>query len=133
MRANFMSATLPNLELLQYIATEILLKEENIAKKIEEKYKMPVKWVIDLEANVFLQTWGNTCTAFDVDKDGNAVLGGQAMTSAYTVVFLERHTQTYVVFVDNKFCYYVTNATDEFLLDLTKHNLKSLSEAKKFY
>lgn len=42
-------------------------------------------------------------------------------------------TDTFGVFVDDKPCYVVDNATDEFYKDLNERNLKSLSQAFNCY
>lgn len=87
----------------------------------------------DFVAEVFIQMWGSTCTAFDICDNGSPAIGGCAMTEAYTVVMHERLTDTYFVFVNNEFCYCVENANQIFLDDLKEHQIRSLSEAKKVY
>ena len=109
----------PNLELLEYKAFLALGKEN--------------KDVYTFEADVFQQWWGCSCTAFDIMPDGSPTIGCSAMTPAYTVVMHEVHTDTYVVFVDNRLCYIVENANEEFHEDLVNRNMASLSEAKKIY
>lgn len=150
-------ATLPNLKFLEHQAKAAIRSDEDAVNKIvkhrelrvpaaferkciqivmleaeELSYKIPAEWV-ELTCDVFLQAWGSTCTAFDVMPDGSAAVGGCAMTDAYTVVFHEHVSDTYVVFVDNELCYMVQNPTDAFLEDLKNRNLRSLSEAERRY
>lgn len=129
-----MKANYPNLELMEYQSFIAIKSSEELLKKFEDaKAKQGRFTRIDFTAEVFIQMWGNTNTAFDVCPDGSPAIGGCAMTEAYTVVMYERTTDVYFVFVDNKLCYYVENANQVFLTDLKEHNIKSLSEAKKAY
>ena len=117
-----MKAQLPNLELLEYQAKLYFKKHLNLNNSN-----------LDIECLVFKQTWGSTNTAFDVNANNEPMFGGQSITDAYTTVFIENQTKTYVVFVDNKLCYVVSDATKEFLKDLKNHNLKCLRLSKKYY
>ena len=129
-----MKANYPNLELMEYQAFIVIKSNEELLKKFEDiKAKQGRFTRLDFVAEVFIQMWGNTSTAFDTCPDGSSTIGGCAMTEAYTVVIHERTTDVYFVFVDNKLCYYVENANQAFLTDLKEHNIKSLSEAKKVY
>lgn len=129
-----MKANYPNLELMEYQSFIVIKNSEELLKKFEDaKAKQGRFTRVDFTAEVFIQMWGNTNTAFDVCPDGSPTIGGCAMTEAYTVVMHERTTDVYFVFVDNKLCYYVENANQVFLTDLKEHNIKSLSEAKKAY
>lgn len=123
----------PNLELLEYKAKLIIENEDSFRGKIWQKKAEFKYFCFDFSVDVFQQVWGSTCTAFDVTKNGEPAIGGSAMTHAYTVVFYESMLDIYIVFVDNKFCYFVENANEEFLSDLKNRNLKPLSEAMKVY
>lgn len=128
-----MIAEYPNLELMEYMLKQMLASDKEWKKKFEEIKKERKYAFLDIDVRVFLQIWGSTCTAFDVAKDGTPAIGGRAMTKAYTAVFHEHLTDTYVVFVDGKPCYKVDNAPPVFFEDLKNCNMKSLSEAKKYY
>lgn len=129
-----MKANYPNLELIEYQAYIAIKNNEELLKKFEDaKAKQGRFTRLDFVAEVFIQMWGNTGTAFDICSDGSPTIGGSTMTEAYTTVMHERTTDVYFVFVDNKLCYYVENANQAFLTDLKEHNIKSLSEAKKAY
>lgn len=129
-----MKANYPNLELMEYQSFIVIKNSEELLKKFEDAKAKQGKFTrVNFTAEVFIQMWGNTSTAFDICPDGSATIGGCAMTEAYTVVMHERTTDVYFVFVDNKLCYYVENANQAFLTDLKEHNIKSLSEAKKAY
>ena len=130
-----MKANLPNLELLEYQATLDAKKNKNLMDTLKKHYeKQGFKNVfINLDVEVFPQTWGSTCTAFDVCSDGSPAIGGCAMTKAYTCVFHEPISNTYFVFVDGRICYQVDNATPKFLKDLKNRNLEPLSMAREVY
>ncbi|MFR3572558.1 MAG: hypothetical protein ACLTUZ_15330 [Sellimonas intestinalis] len=87
----------------------------------------------EIDAVVFPQIWGSTCTGFDVTEDGSPTLGGCAMTKEYTTVLHELATDIYIIFFGEKMCYKVTNANVEFFEDLKKRHMASLSEAKRRY
>ncbi len=127
------NAKYPNLELIEYKFRQILNNDEEWKKKVEEAWEKNRYIYPDYEVIVFPQVWGSTNTAFDVCEDGSPAIGGCAMTKAYTVVVKETLTETYGVFVDDKACYIVDNPSNEFYKDLSEHNIKSRSEAKKAY
>ena len=98
------------------------------AKRKDNKYVYS-----EIDAVVFPQIWGSTCTGFDVTEDGSPTLGGCAMTKEYTTVLHELATDIYIIFFGEKMCYKVTNANVEFFEDLKKRHMASLSEAKRRY
>lgn len=130
---NLYNVKYPNLELIEYKFRQILNGDEEWKKKVKEVREKNRYIYPDYEAIVFPQVWGSTSTAFDVCEDGSPAIGGCAMTKAYTVVVKETLTETYGVFVDDKACYIVDNPSNEFYKDLSEHNIKSRSEAKKAY
>lgn len=128
--------TYPNLELIEYQFKALLEKSEDWRNKVDEKKKkgeFPQFLQPSFDVIVFSQIWGSACTAFDLCKDGTASISGQSMTKEYTVVIKETLTDTYGIFVGGKPCYMVDNPKDEFYKDLSTRNMKSLSQAKKFY
>lgn len=128
-----MNARYPNLELLEYKAGAALSRDEEFLKIFEEKKKNKKYVYAEIDAVVFPQIWGSTCTGFDVTEDGSPAWGGCAMTKEYTTVFHELLTDTYIIFFGEKMCYKVTNANAEFYEDLQKRQMASLSEAKRRY
>lgn len=127
---------MPNLELLAYQAwIKLALNPEydKRIKKIHPNWDEPTLPQPDLSVDCFVQTWGSTCTGFDVDEHGIPLWGGSAMTDAYTTVVHERQTDMYVVFFNDRICYIVENPTDQFYEDLKNRNLARLSEALKRY
>lgn len=134
-----MNTKLPNLELMEYQAHQILMLDEDAKKRIEDHWKsggyrcFEGSVPVDFNIYMFPQTWGSTVTAFDIDKNGLPTFGGQAITKAYTVVFYESISKTYLVFVDGRFAYLVWEPTEDFLVDLKIQNMKSVSEAKRYY
>ena len=117
---------LPNLELLMYKAGIYLDYDEEFAQKAKGKS-------LNFTIETFPQTWGSTCTGFDVTKDGRGAFGGDAMTTEYTTVVYECKTETYLVFFGDRPCYAVHNPTMEFYEDLKERRLVSLSESKERY
>ena len=121
---------LPNLELLMYKASSIFLQEEEFLLKAR---KLKNYEILDIEVETFPQTWGSTCTGFDITDDGKATVGGCAMTTEYTTVVHEKRTDFYCVFFGDRPCYAVHNPTMEFYEDLKDRHLASLSESKERY
>lgn len=115
----------PNLELLEYQFHQML--------DFDVAWKRRSNGMPEFDATVFLQTWGSTNTGFDVMPNGDPSVGGDAMTSAYTVVMHEKQTNVYGVFVDNRFCYMVTEPTESFIEDMKNRSMASLSVAKTRY
>lgn len=128
-----MNARYPNLELLEYKARAELSSDEEFLKIFEERKKNKKYVYAEIDAVVFPQIWGSTCTGFDVTEDGSPAWGGCAMTKEYTTVLHELLTDTYIIFFGEKMCYKVTNANAEFYEDLQKRQMASLSEAKRRY
>lgn len=130
---------LPNLELLEYKASLITRKDKYAMEKIENHYKergyrcFANNPPVEFDVQMFPQTWGSTCTGFDVCSDGTPAMGGQAITKEYTTIFFEPISKTYFVFFGDRFCYLVQDANKVFLKDLQKKNLKPLSQAKLVY
>jgi hypothetical protein len=121
---------LPNLELLMYKASSIFLQEEEFLLKAR---KLKNYEILDIEVETFPQTWGSTCTGFDITEDGKATVGGCAMTTEYTTVVHEKRTDFYLVFFGDRPCYAVHNPTKEFYEDLKERRLASLSKSKERY
>lgn len=128
-----MNARYPNLELLEYKARVALSRDEEFLKIFEEMKKNKKYVYAEIDAVMFPQIWGSTCTGFDVTENGSPALGGCAMTKEYTTVLHELLTDTYIIFFGEKMCYKVTNANAEFYEDLQKRQMASLSEAKRRY
>lgn len=123
---------LPNLDLLMYKAMLYFQQDKEFFEKRDElKSRNHRNVTFDLET--FPQTWGSTCTGFDITESGEAVIAGCAMTKEYTTVVRASRINSYVVFFGDRICYAVHNPTKEFHDDLMNRNLASLSEAKKRY
>lgn len=123
----------PNLELVEYKFNLSLQNNNEWVEKFEAIQTLN-KWIRPTySVKVFKQTWGSTALAFDVMPDGSAAWGGCAMTDAYTVVIHEEITDSYGIFIGNRPCYVVFDATEDFYEDLKNCNMKSLSQAKRWY
>lgn len=116
----FMTTKFPNLELLEFKA-EMFLKEHEVYQKRKSE-----KDTVAFDTEMFPQIWGSTCGPFDIDKNGNPVLAGQAMTKLYTTVFHETVTDMYVVFFGDDLGYIIYDAKSDFFEDLRNHNIVSL-------
>ena len=86
-----------------------------------------------IELRVFPQTWPNTCGGFDIMPDGSPAIGGCAMTEEYTTVVHECISNRYIIWFGERPCYLVEEPSDEFLEDLSRNHMASLSEAKEKY
>ena len=128
-----MNPRYPNLELIDYKAKELFFRDEELKNKFMELKSKRKYTYIDMEAIVFPQVWGSTCTGFDVMPDGSAAIGGCAMTKEYTTVIHENTTDVYFVFFGDKPCYMVSNANEKFYENLNNRQMASLSESKKLY
>lgn len=121
----------PNLELI----------EKTFKEKVKEKYPS----IFDISnqwhkctADVFIQTWGNTATGFDLEP----VCSGQAFTDEYTtVVRLEWYElsngvlclkQVYGVFFGNKLAYILKSPNQKFEFDLRDRQMKSQKNARAY-
>lgn len=128
--------TLPNLELLIYMAQQILLNDKDfvsafnkVCAEAKSKGSFGYFLVPDFDVEVFSQTWSNAATGFDEPNTTSC----QAITDAYTTVVHECITNTYVVFFDNKLCYKVNDPNECFMDDLKNHCLKGITKAKDAY
>ena len=126
-------AQYPNLELLEYKVTRALKADEVFIKSFQKVREQNRYVSIQLEAIMFPQTWPTTSLGFDRMPDGSPAIGGQAFTTAYTTVFHELNTDSYVVCFGAKHCYKVENANDAFFNDLRDRKMASLSDAFKRY
>ena len=66
-----MNARYPNLELLEYKARVALSQDEEFLKIFEEKKRNNKYAYAEIDAVMFPQVWGSTCTGFDVTEDGS--------------------------------------------------------------
>ena len=73
----------------------------------------------------FDQTWGSTALGF-------GGMGGQAITTARTYVFIPRGTNNAYVFFGNRFAYSCP-INDKFREDLDKHRMASVMERGRYY
>lgn len=93
---------LPNLELLMYKAMNYFQQDEEFLKKCDEKKDHNYQ-AVTFDIETFSQTWGSTCTGFDITEDGKSTIGCCAMTMEYTTVVHARRINSYLVFLGIKF------------------------------
>lgn len=123
----------PNLELI----------EKTFKEKVKEKYPSVFDAINQWHkctADMFIQTWYNTATGFDLEP----VYSGQAFTDEYTTVmrlqWLERsnidnklHTKSlYGVFFGNKLAYILRNENQKFEFDLKDRCMNSQKNAREY-
>lgn len=72
----------------------------------------------------FDQTWGSTALGFDG-------IGGSAMTTKRTYVFIPESRNVAYVFFGSEFAY-TANMNDAFLKDLAQHDMAAVRESEKY-
>lgn len=117
---------LPNLDLLKYKAENVLRNHDEFVERLKKVREDDPYKSVDLVLHTFPQMWGSTALGFDV-------IGGQAMTEAYTTVVHERTTDIYIIFFGEKPCYSLTDPTEEFFEDLKNLQIASINEARERY
>jgi hypothetical protein len=70
---------------------------------------------------MFPQTWGSTALGF-------GGIGGQAITTAYTIVLMSEAGDGYCVYFGSRLAYRVRKPTQSFYEDIAQFNMKPLSE-----
>lgn len=75
----------------------------------------------DIEVYAFPQVWSSTALGF-------GGIGGQAISSANTVVLVADHLDLAYVFFNSGFAYKVKSITREFMEDVYGHRMKSVRE-----
>lgn len=124
---------IPNLELLNKNAKQYFLSKEENKEQYKKAYKSSNQGDVYFEIEMFKQVWENRCLAFDLSEHGEKRVGGQIEAEAYTIIFYEPFTNTYIVFINNKICYEIQNPNEKFLRDLKHHKLCPLSKASRLY
>ena len=122
---------------------DLELIEQTFKEKVKEKYPSAFdansQW-IKCTADMFMQTWSNTATGFDLEP----VCSGQAFTDEYTTVMeLEwyelssvdnkLHTKyLYGVFFGNKLAYILKNPNQKFEFDFRDRCMNSQKNARVY-
>lgn len=71
---------------------------------------------------MFPQVWGSTALGF-------SDIGGQAMTSAYTVIVEDSYSGYYGVFFNTRLAYMIKNPNQKFFEDMQNYRMRSVSES----
>ena len=82
-----------------------------------ERRRRPTE--MDVEVFMFPQGWSSTALGF-------GGIGGQAMTSAYTVIV--SNLKDWAVYFNGRLAYVITNPTIEFMEDLRNHNMAEVGK-----
>lgn len=83
-------------------------------------YKYP-----ELDLKMFSQCWGSTALGF-------GGIGGQAMTSAYTVVVNDYNENISSVFFGDRLAYTIFNPNDNFFNDMAKEKMEPVNRKGKY-
>jgi len=106
------------------MAREILQIENDLPYRLDYK-DYPHPTLDDFEIHIFEQIWGSTSLGF-------GGIGGQAMTSATTYVFIPRcGIQKCFVYFAGRFAYAV-NYSDELMDDVLNRNMASIAMSGKY-
>ena len=112
---------------LTQMAKNILQIESDLPYRFNyknDKYDHPT--VDDFEIYIFQQIWGSTALGF-------GGIGGQAMTSTYTYVFVPVNSnQNCFVYFDGEFAYEAPYS-DIFMEDVAKHRMEPVHRKGKYY
>ena len=108
-------------------ALDLLMIEKDILSRIDyskenKHFRISVD---DFAMNIFEQTWGSTALGF-------GGIGGQAMTTANTYVFIPVtcHQNCFVYF-DGRFAYQVPYS-ESFMEDVKNHSMKSVNQSRLY-
>lgn len=109
---------------LTKMARELLAIEADLPFRFKYKEK-PYPTIDDFELYTFEQVWGSTVLGF-------GGMGGQAMTSARTYVFIPIHcNQKCFVYFAGRFAYEV-DYSEKFMKDVLERNIASVTESGKY-
>ena len=109
---------LPNIETLNHEFETILLKKRNATHR----------YIPDNETYVFPQTWPNTGGGFAEP----GCMYGQAMTTEYTTVILNREDDAAVVFFGERPAYYVCPTPEEFWIDFDRRHMVGIAYKDRY-
>lgn len=112
---------------LTQMAKDILQIESDLPYRFNYKdYPQEHLTVNDFDIYIFQQIWGSTALGF-------GGIGGQAMTSAYTYVFIPVNVnQNCFVYFDGRFAYEAPYS-DTFMEDVINHNMESVARKGKYF
>ncbi len=77
-------------------------------------------------AAMFPQAWGSTALGF-------GGIGGQAITTAYTIVIESDLAGQYCVYFGGNFAYRIDNPNEQFFLDIQQNRMHQVAGAKTRY
>lgn len=105
---------------LTKMAKELLIIESDLWFRFDPQKNKYVR-IDDFEVHMFEQTWGSTALGFDG-------IGGQAMTTANTYVFVPiTCNQNAFVYFGSQFAY-EAEVNSVFMEDLKNHNMKPCNQ-----
>ena len=109
---------------LTEMARELLAIEADLPFRFKYKEK-PYPTIDDFELYTFEQVWGSTALGF-------GGIGGQAMTSARTYVFIPIHcNQKCFVYFAGRYAY-AADYSEKFMEDVLNNNMAAVYESGKY-
>ncbi len=95
------------------------LIQERFWNEIKDKLSEQEKHCPEIDMVMFPQTWGSTALGF-------RGIGGQAMTSAYTVVVRDNTSGWVAVFFGESLAYALNNPNQKFYEDIQKGKMEAV-------
>ena len=98
----------------------IMERHCNAVKSMGVDYKYP-----EVDMYMFPQMWGSTALGF-------GGIGGQAMTTASTVIVEDYQNGYYSVFFGDHIAYLIENPNQTFFEDMSKQQMKPVSKSRAY-
>lgn len=100
--------------------------QENFKNEIFNKdFEFFRKNGYEIEMRMFPQAWGSTALGF-------GGIGGQAFTSAYTIVVGEHHSNYWGVYFGDRLAYIIKNPSRVFFEDLKREHMADIATKSKY-
>lgn len=74
---------------------------------------------------MFAQSWSSTALGF-------GGVGGQAITTAYTIIIESYHGMGFCVYFSGRFAYRIERPSDDFFSDIIHHRMAKVSESQEY-
>lgn len=110
---------------IEYESIDWEHKHKTGEKKMVNKTRPHSVYDLAVEA-VFLQAWGSTALGF-------GGIGGQAITTAYTIILRSDQADGYCVYFNGRFAYKIDRPNRQFFEDMHNFNMCEVARAKKRY
>lgn len=118
-------ATYEAFGIIEYESVDWEHQHKTGEKKMVKKTRRHDVYDLAVEA-VFTQTWGSTALGF-------GGIGGQAFTSAFTIVLRSNQESGYCVYFNGRFAYKIERPNRQFFEDMHNFNMCEVSAALNRY